>query len=105
MKNIFKPVIAFSFFTFQLVSTHAQVPQAFNYQAVARSVSGAVLANQAISLRFTVHSDSLSGNSVYQETQAKTTNQFGLFTAEVGKGTPVAGNFFIYCMGQQEQIL
>ena len=105
MKNLFKTLICFAIFCFQILNTSAQVPQAFNYQAVARNVSGAVLANQAISLRFTVHSDSLSGNSVYQETQAKTTNQFGLFTAEVGKGTPVAANFSAIAWGSGNKFL
>jgi hypothetical protein len=30
---------------------------------------------------------------VYKETQSKTTNQFGLFTAEIGGGTVVSGSF------------
>jgi len=71
----------------------AQAPEAFNYQGVARNSSGAVLPNQAIGLRFTIHQGSTSGTSVYQETQAPTTNQFGLFAVAVGEGTVVSGSF------------
>ncbi len=71
----------------------AQAPQSFNYQAVARNASGSVLQNQNVGLRFTIRDGSATGTIVYQETQNKTTNQFGLFSAEVGNGTAVTGNF------------
>ncbi|MFN8286890.1 MAG: collagen-like protein [Chitinophagales bacterium] len=71
----------------------AQAPQSFNYQAVARNAAGNVLQNQNVGLRFTIRDGSGTGTIVYQETQNKTTNQFGLFSAEVGNGTAVTGNF------------
>jgi hypothetical protein len=72
----------------------AQAPPAINYQAVARNASGAELANQTISLRFTFKNNSANGATVYQETHSGvSTNQFGLFTVEVGNGTPVSGTF------------
>jgi hypothetical protein len=73
----------------------AQVPQGINYQAVARNASGAVLANQAIGLRFTIHDVSASGTKVYEETfMGTTTNQFGLFTIVIGTGTQVGSTTF-----------
>ncbi len=72
----------------------AQAPPAINYQAVARNASGAELANQTVSLRFTFKNNSANGATVYQETHSGvSTNQFGLFTVEVGNGTPVSGTF------------
>lgn len=71
---------------------YAQAPQGMNYQAVARDVSGAVLANQHISLQITI-TDSNGGPTLYQETDTAYTNQFGLFTVNVGSGTPVSGTF------------
>jgi len=73
----------------------AQVPQQINYQAVARNATGAVLSNQAVSVRFTIHDASTTGTNVYQETQTGlTTNQFGLFTTAIGTGTQVGSNTF-----------
>ena len=73
-------------------SLFSQAPQGFNYQAVARNTSGAILSNQTISFRFTITNGS-AGNTLYRETFITTTNQFGLVTLNIGKGTPVSGTF------------
>jgi len=71
----------------------AQVPQGMNYQAIARDASGNPILNSNICLRFTIHSGSGSGTIQYQETDAVTTNSFGLVTIKVGMGTVVQGTF------------
>jgi len=71
----------------------AQSPQKFNYQGVARSAEGEVLSEQDISLRVSVLHDSPSGASQYVETHSLTTNLLGLFTASIGGGSTVSGNF------------
>jgi hypothetical protein len=71
----------------------AQVPQAFNYQAVARDASGNLIANQAIGISIIIHQTTASGTVVYSETFTKTTNQFGLFTLPIGQGFVTTGNF------------
>lgn len=71
----------------------AQVPQAFNYQAVARNANGAALTSQSVSVKFTLLDGSPQGGILYIETQTVSTNTVGLFTAEIGKGTVVIGNF------------
>ena len=71
----------------------AQVPQAFNYQAVARSSSGNLIASHAVGIKIIIHQSSAGGTIVYSETFAPTTNQFGLFTISIGQGTPVSGTF------------
>jgi hypothetical protein len=75
------------------LNAYAQAPQSFSYQAVARNTSNALLSNQNIHIRFTVHNISANGTLVYQETQSTTTNQFGLFTLNVGTGSASIGNF------------
>lgn len=70
----------------------AQVPQAFNYQAVARNNAGAALANQTIKVRLSV----LRGaTSLYSETRSVTTNLLGLFNVQIGStgATATTGNF------------
>ena len=80
-------------FIFGWLLMQAQAPQALNYQAVARSSSGTVLAGAHVSLRFSIRSGSSSGTLVYQETDTATTNQFGLFSTYIGLGTPITGSF------------
>jgi hypothetical protein len=72
---------------------NAQVPQGFNYQAVARNSSGVLIANQVVGIKIYIHETSSSGTVVYSETFSPTTNQFGLFTIAIGQGTPVTGTF------------
>src|SRR6187401_1451158 len=68
-------------------STAAVVAQsnahAIPYQAVARDASGNLLANQTISLRFSLITGSPSGSLYYQETQTATTNSLGLFSTHI----------------------
>lgn len=76
------------------VAVSAQSPQSFRYQAVARDNSGNVLANQNVSFRISILSDSVSGTAAYSETHTGlSTNAFGLVELEIGKGTPVMGAF------------
>ena len=75
------------------MATHSQVPQAMNYQAVARNSAGDPLINKTVSLRISI-TDGLNGGSTeYQETHTAITNQFGLFTLKIGEGTPLIGSF------------
>jgi len=75
------------------ITIQAQAPQAFQYQAIARSNNGLPITNQAIGLRISIISGSPTGSILYVETQNPTTNQFGLFTLEVGQGTIANGTF------------
>ncbi|HEY0976052.1 MAG TPA: putative metal-binding motif-containing protein [Flavobacteriales bacterium] len=71
----------------------AQAPQAFDFQGVARDVSGNVLSLRGVSVRLSIHSGSANGPIAYQETHATTTNPFGLFSVSVGSGSTVQGAF------------
>lgn len=70
----------------------AQAPQSFNYQAIARNSQGQPIASQQVLVRFTVRNAQSGGAVLYQETQSQSTNQFGLFTAAVGSGSPSVGS-------------
>lgn len=76
-----------------VISAIAQIPHSFNYQAIARNGSGNALPNQHIAMRFTLKTGSVTGPIVYQERDTATTNQFGLFTTEIGSGVPLSGTF------------
>jgi len=92
MKNSIRSIITATCLLLS-ATVFAQAPQAFNYQAVARNAGGQILANQNVGIRFTVSDAASGGNVLFTETHAKSTNQFGLFTAEVGNGTAGTGTF------------
>jgi hypothetical protein len=75
------------------ISFYAQAPEKVNYQAVARNLTGAPLINQTINVKYEVRQGSSIGTVVYAENHVITTNQFGLFTAEIGGGTVITGSF------------
>ena len=70
-----------------------QTPQKINYQTVIRNSSGVPVINQNVSLRFSILDVSAVGTTLYSETQAVTTNAFGLANVQLGSGTPVSGTF------------
>jgi hypothetical protein len=70
------------------------VPQGMKYQAVARNLSGNVLANQSITLKISLLTQDTKGSTIYySETHAVTTNQVGLFTLTIGEGKIEKGTF------------
>lgn len=71
---------------------HGQsAPQAFNYQGIAVDASGNALANTSIGLRFSILGN--SGVVEFQETQTTTTTGIGQFSADVGFGNNISGDF------------
>jgi hypothetical protein len=72
----------------------AQVPNKFNYQAVARNSLGQGIPNANIRIRITILDGGPAGTDVYSETRQTTTNQLGLFTVPIGSsGAVTTGNF------------
>ena len=65
-----------------------------NYQAVIRDNQGAILANEAVTLRFTLLQGSANGTALYIEDHQETTNQFGLINIQLGTGITLGGDFY-----------
>ena len=98
-------LVLFAFSQLPFAGLQAQVPQKINYQAVARDAAGNPLQNTGISLRLTVYDSSSSGPVVYREVSNASTNQFGLFTAAIGGGTPLQGTFASIAWGSASKYL
>lgn len=82
LKNLF-----FLFFLILIIDTaHSQAPEMFNYQAVVRTPSGAVVENQEIGMKFIILQSSVSGSIVYKELHDVKTNDFGLVNLQIGSG-------------------
>jgi hypothetical protein len=69
----------------------SQAPALIPYQAIARDASGQPLANTVINARFTIHDNTATGASVWQELQTVNTNTLGLFTVQLGSSITLSG--------------
>lgn len=61
----------------------AQVPQLIPYQGIARDASGDEISG-AITVDFAIHQGSPTGTIVFSERHSTATNQFGLFSVNIG---------------------
>lgn len=59
------------------LNSFGQAPEAFKYQAVVRDAANTILNNQVVGMRMTIQQGSVGGTTVYQETFAPTTNDYG----------------------------
>ena len=75
------------------LSSFGQAPEGFKYQAVVRDAGNFILTNQAVGMQMTIQQGAIGGTTVYQETFAPTTNNYGLVNLEIGTGTVVSGDF------------
>jgi len=89
-KRVFLKIVLSLAVGLLLMDLSAQVPQGFNFQAVARSGNGAIMANAAISIRVGVIA-ATGTIKVWEETHSVTTSDIGLFKLIIGKGTRTAG--------------
>ena len=94
MKSLFSKwaplVVILSIFFFQTI--HAQVPQGFTYQAVARDATGQLMRN--VSLEVKISLKALENEAPeYAELHAVSTNRFGLLNLIIGEGIVLKGTF------------
>jgi hypothetical protein len=64
---------------------NAQVPQAINFQAIARDAGGNILANTPIQIQLSILDGNALGPVIYKELRALTTNAYGSFSFQIGK--------------------
>jgi hypothetical protein len=69
----------------------AQVPYQFNYQGIARDNSGNPLGFQNLSIKIGILASPVTQPSFEEIHQVKT-NEFGLYTLQIGKGQAIAGS-------------
>ena len=105
MKAFFKTIWTIVVVFALPIMSFGQSPQLMNYQGVARDNGGNVLANQNIALQLSIISGSVSGTVEYVETQATSTNDFGLFNIEIGGGVIVSGAFSTISWGNSSHFL
>lgn len=84
MKKIVLAIIALAMVS---LTSFAQSPEGFKYQAVVRDAGNAILTNQSVGMRLAIKQGSATGTAVYTETFSSTTNAFGLVNLEIGSGS------------------
>ena len=75
------------------ITTFAQVPQGFNYQATVRNSAGALIVNQIVLVKFNILQNTANGAIVYSENQSTNTDDLGHINLVVGQGTATTGTF------------
>jgi len=75
------------------MNVNAQAPQGIPYQSIIRNSSGALITNQPVSVRYSVHDSAMLGTVVYQETHNTTTSNLGMVNLTIGQGTSIVGSF------------
>jgi hypothetical protein len=76
------------------LSTFANTtPEKINYQGVARSADGTLLVNQKLGIQIQIRTVDSNGDVVYSEAHTVITNQYGLFSLQIGDGSVELGAF------------
>jgi hypothetical protein len=79
-----KTILSFLMLTLHFINLNGQINKGINFQGVARSDNGIILANKIVTLRLSIKTDSINGVIEYQEIKSITTNTIGLFSVVVG---------------------
>ena len=79
-----KTIFSLLMLTFYFINVTGQINKGINFQGVARSDNGIILANKIVTLRLSIKTDSINGLIEYQEIKSITTNSIGLFSVVVG---------------------
>lgn len=87
-----KTIFSITFFMIVLFASAQNTPQKLSYQAVARNTAGVTINNQSVGVKAEIV-DADQTTVLYAETHTATTNQFGLFTLQIGGGTVSSGTF------------
>lgn len=96
IKNLLfmKKVISIILITVFYLTSFAQVPGFFSYQAVIRDNAGLLLVNQPMLVKITISNSSSLSSPVYEENHiGSSTNANGLLTLNIGQGTPLLNTF------------
>lgn len=87
MKNVFFTLV----FTLFFITIYAQTPQAVCYQGAATDLQGNELVSQNISLQISILSGNINGTIEWVERHTTTTDEFGLFSINIGQGVGLGG--------------
>lgn len=88
-----KKILSTSIFVLVATMLFAQIPQAFNYQAIVRDQNSQILVDQHVGVRVSLLAGDALGPILYTETHLIKTNPFGLVNIAIGTGEAKNGLF------------
>lgn len=91
MKHIKNLIFCCLLFAGVLLSFAPNSGKGFSYQAVARGSDGQVKAKENVEVQFTLLPGPQAATPVWQETHSVATNEFGLFSLVIGRGSKSGG--------------
>ncbi|MFA5668304.1 MAG: tail fiber domain-containing protein [Balneolaceae bacterium] len=94
MKTIIKKLVLLLVVAFFVATAYAQIPEGFNFQAVARDANGNILTHQSLGVKVNILKGSDTGDVVYSETHSTSTNVTGLIQLVIGEGHASEGQSF-----------
>ncbi|MCD4833412.1 MAG: hypothetical protein K8R31_06420 [Bacteroidales bacterium] len=99
--------IAFSLFfvVLTVITVYSQVPEKINYQAVIRNSSGELVTDQDVGIKVSILNETSSGDILYSEEHAVSTNAYGQVAIEIGGGTLDSGDFSSIDWGVNDKFL
>lgn len=88
IQNFTRVLLCFSIFIILIpLWSSAQAPYKFNYQGIARDVTGNPMNNQSISIDLFILNDANASKAEFEEVHQLQTNEFGLYQLQIGNGT------------------
>jgi hypothetical protein len=91
MKHLFNTIIALAMVC-PFLGFAQTAPQKMNYQAVARTATGTVIADQEIGLRIAIVSSDDMDRPVFAEEHSVKTNKLGVINIQIGDGEELEGS-------------
>lgn len=85
-------ILFFSFLFFFFSTVTAQSPRLINYQGVARDIKGNPISLQSLSIKIEIVPTIDAANTPFAEFHLVKTNEFGLYTLQIGNGEKISGN-------------
>jgi hypothetical protein len=82
MKNLYSIFAA----VLLTVNVFSQTPQKISYQAVIRDASNKLITNKSVGMRVNILQGTVTGTSIYSETQTPIANTNGLVSVQIGSG-------------------
>ncbi len=92
MKKLFFIISISSYFLINIPCFAQAPPEGINYQAVARTSAGKILAKVHLKVQFFIRDSTVNGPVIFKEQHTDSTNRYGLFTLKIGMGTIISGS-------------
>ncbi len=85
--------LSFVFLLLSCTRFLAQAPEKMSYQAIMRNADQSLVSASKVNLIMVLRQKSVTGAVIYEETHSTSTNDNGLVSLEIGKGTESIGDF------------